>query len=751
MRQTDPFQIHPLRSNKNPFALALIVACGISPLAGLGQQSADPEKPPSNGARPIVVLPEVVSTSQREAQIARKNATLQKIVVSEEEVERYGDATVGDVLRRLPGMTFTGPAGVTKDIRMRGLDKGYTQFLINGEPVPGAAQERQMQVDRLPADMIERIEIIRNPTAEYDASGIGGTINIVLKNRIENMTRLRASYGKNGNLDVGDVIGQWSRRYDNLDVVLGLSHTVGAEDVVEDKDTFNAGGALTQREHKPKPTRKAETLFTPRLTWRSGEDRLTLESFLSVGTEKKRETSQLFNAGGALTKGTTNAEDKTDQVARVAGRYEGKQDWGEWYAKVGIQQGKSDKDKFAIEASAAGVLAKRTQEDEGIQENQGYAGTGMTLPFGPHLVKAGIERRDLKYQKNKSTAEAGNPSNPLTPKAPGPNDIYDIREAKSVAYLQDEWRVADAHWLTPGIRYERTERDATDRAGVTRSGTHSSPNPSLHYRWAATRDVNLRASVAQTLKLPKFDDVNPLVTLATGAGAGTSSNPDKAGNADLKPERATGVELGVEQFFWSNRGIVGFNLYNRRVKDFIQKASLQEGVRFVERPFNAGDAHFWGVELDWRVPLLHAGPHELTLTGSHAELRGEVSNPRTGQRDAVKDLPPRLTNLGLDWRHVPSKWSAGFAFNYSPAFATDSLNPDGKREVKRRNAQALLDFYVGKVFSSTTELRLIAKNILSMRKNEATTKYKVDGSFETAEAKVERSKPTIFVTFESRF
>lgn len=84
----------------------------------------------------------------------RRTNEIQTIIVNEAEVERYGDATVGDVLRRLPGMSFTGPAGVAKDVRVRGLDKGYTQFLINGEPVPGIAQDRQMQVDRLPADMI---------------------------------------------------------------------------------------------------------------------------------------------------------------------------------------------------------------------------------------------------------------------------------------------------------------------------------------------------------------------------------------------------------------------------------------------------------------------------------------------------------------------------------------------------------------------------------------------------------------------
>lgn len=693
----------------------------------------------------------VTATTQRDAQIERKNASLQKIVISEEEIERYGDATVGDVLRRLPGMSFTGPAGVTKDIRMRGLDKGYTQFLINGEPVAGAAQERQMQVDRLPADMIERIEVIRNPTAEYDAGGIGGTINIVLKSRAEDLTRLRAAYGKNGSLDVGDVIAQWSRHFDNLDVVLALSHTMGAEDVVENKNILNVSGIVTGREHKPHPVKKSETLLSPRLTWAFGENRLTFEPFVSLGTEDKRETSDVRNAAGALTKGTTNAEDKTDQIARIASRYDGKASWGTWTAKLGIQQGKSDKDKLATEANGMGVLSKRSQEFENIQEDQAYVGAGLALPLGTHLVKAGVERRDVDYEKRKTAFEASSATAPLKGKAPGANDIYTIKEFKTAAYLQDEWHIAEVQWLTPGVRYERNERDATDRNGVTRSATQSSPNPSLHYRWAVASNTNFRASVARTLKLPKFDDVNPLVTLATGTGAGTITSPDKGGNANLQPEHATGIELGVEQFITGNRGAVGFNLYNREVKDFIQKTTRQEGSRFVERPTNVGDARFWGAELDWRVPVFHTGAQELTLTGSHAELRGEVSNAKTGGKDGVKDLPPRVSNLGLDWRHLPSQWSAGFAVNYAPSFATDSINADGVRELKSRNAATLLDLYITKVFSTKAELRLIAKNVLAVQKEEATTKYNANGSFNTAEAKIESSKPTIFITFESRF
>ncbi|MDP2371522.1 TonB-dependent receptor plug domain-containing protein [Rhodoferax sp.] len=730
-----------------PIAIAVLAALGGTGAA----QGAEPTPLALSQTERALSGITVTADGHHEPQLERKNSGHQKIVVGEEEVERYGDATVGDVLRRLPGMTFTGPAGTPKDVRMRGLDKGYTLFLINGEPVSGAAQERQMQVDRLPADMIERIEIVRNPMAEHDTGGIGGTVNIVLKQRAENLTRLRAAYGKNGHLDVGDAIGQWSRRFDQLDVVLALSHTVGAEDIVEDKKTLNVSGNVTQREHKPKPVKKSETLLTPRLAWTVGQHRLILEPFLSVGSEAKRESSELRNAAATVIKRLTNTEDKTDQLARVAGRYESTSSWGTWHGKLALQQGKSGKDKSASESTSAGVVNKRTEELENIQEDQAFAGAGAALALGKHVVKLGAEWRETRYDKRKTTLEAGNASAPLLAKAPGANDIYHIDETKSTVYFQDEWHVADAHWLTPGLRYEHTRRVATDRNAASRFGSQASPNPSLHYRWAASKDTNLRASVARTLKLPKFDDLNPLVSLASGAGAGGATNPDKGGNANLRPERAAGVEIGVEQFFWGNRGVVGLNVYHRSVDDFVQKATRLEGSRYIERPENAASARFWGAELDWRLPLLRKGAHELTITGSHAQMRGDVRNAKTGRSGDIKDLAPQLSNIGVDWRHLPSKWSAGFAVNYVPGFSTDGLNADGAREVKTRNSSALLDLYLTKVFSAKAELRLVAKNVLSVQKVESTTKYQANGSFSAAEAKTETSAPTVFLTFESRF
>ena len=59
---------------------------------------------------------------------------------------------------------------------MRGLGSGYTQILLDGERVQGG-----LSLDSIDPDQVERIEILRAPTAETGAQAIAGTINIVTR------------------------------------------------------------------------------------------------------------------------------------------------------------------------------------------------------------------------------------------------------------------------------------------------------------------------------------------------------------------------------------------------------------------------------------------------------------------------------------------------------------------------------------------------------------------------------------------
>src|SRR3546814_2464462 len=67
----------------------------------------------------------------------------------------------------------------------RGLGGGYTQVRINGKKGPGAGDDRSFWVDRIPAEMVDRIEILRSNSANRSGDAVAGAINIILRDAYE--------------------------------------------------------------------------------------------------------------------------------------------------------------------------------------------------------------------------------------------------------------------------------------------------------------------------------------------------------------------------------------------------------------------------------------------------------------------------------------------------------------------------------------------------------------------------------------
>ena len=121
---------HPLR----------LSAClsGLLAVGSLQAQTA-PAAPPAPAASAAAgVTPQRVEiTGGRSSdEEARRRSTAAKIVIGREEIDKFGDTTVGEVLRRLPGVTTPGAPGRGGPPRLRGLGSGYTQLLIDGQRIP---------------------------------------------------------------------------------------------------------------------------------------------------------------------------------------------------------------------------------------------------------------------------------------------------------------------------------------------------------------------------------------------------------------------------------------------------------------------------------------------------------------------------------------------------------------------------------------------------------------------------------------
>ncbi len=98
--------------------------------------------------------------------------------------QRFEPVSVGEMLKRVPGVTFTSDVLEYDQVQFRGLPAGFTQVLINGRRVPGGEADGSFFVDRIPAELVERIEIVRSPRADQPSTGVAGTLNVVTKEAV---------------------------------------------------------------------------------------------------------------------------------------------------------------------------------------------------------------------------------------------------------------------------------------------------------------------------------------------------------------------------------------------------------------------------------------------------------------------------------------------------------------------------------------------------------------------------------------
>lgn len=136
-------------------------------------------------------LDEVTVTGRRETVAA---ALDRKVFSLDDNLSQAGGSAL-EAMRNLPGVTVD-PEG---RIILRGSDR--VSVLIDGKPSSLTGFGNQKGLDNLPAANIERIEIINNPSAKYDARGLAGIINIIYKqDRQDGWNGEAALYGGLGEL-----------------------------------------------------------------------------------------------------------------------------------------------------------------------------------------------------------------------------------------------------------------------------------------------------------------------------------------------------------------------------------------------------------------------------------------------------------------------------------------------------------------------------------------------------------------------
>ena len=104
-------------------------------------------------------------------------------IVSADQVGKFPDSNIGDALKRISGINVQYDQGEARFGQVRGTSADLSSVTINGNRVPSAEGDtRNVQLDLIPADMVQTIEVNKVITPDMDADAIGGSINLVTKN-----------------------------------------------------------------------------------------------------------------------------------------------------------------------------------------------------------------------------------------------------------------------------------------------------------------------------------------------------------------------------------------------------------------------------------------------------------------------------------------------------------------------------------------------------------------------------------------
>lgn len=545
----------------------------------------------------------------------RSDAAEPILVYDEEYFQRFEPLSAGDALKRVPGVTFLSDVIESDGARLRGLDPGYTQILINGERVPGGQSDRSFFLDRIPAELIEQVEIVRSSSARRTGDAVAGSLNIKLRDGFsldggyvrvgalrfdDGEVKPNAGFYYGGALAGGRVLiganvqgrynpkektslrfgdspennpnfatEEFDNREDQSDIRDGTDYAFNASWGIENESTeFEILGNFVR---------------TDRI-----EDERSFEYNDETAINGPVRTT-LFAPGNLLTD-NANVTDIRTETYSLIGKLDHEWGLGETKLRVGYANFDDFQDEFEYEVDFdrgtprfTGDLAVLDIQDTEFfvnLEHEFELSDNLEFAVGGFLQN---KDRDSLLQEVRSRFNlpvnvregydqfTRNPGEFAPRTFPAFDEIFsNIQEDRRDLYALIEGEF-DKLTFEVGIRWESTSteifgRDPNNLTGTTVSNDYDEflPSASLKYEIG---DGRITLSGARTLRRPNFDFIAP-IELETEFG-----DNDFRGNPLLAPETAWGGDLGYEHKIGKN-GVIGVNVFYRDVSNLTELATV---------------------------------------------------------------------------------------------------------------------------------------------------------------------------------
>lgn len=499
-------------------------------------------------------------------------------------------ASALEVLNNVPSVNVN----IEGQISLRG--SSGVQILINGKPSV-LASDGGGALGSITADMIERIEVITNPSAKYDAEGTSGILNIVLKK--SEKRGLNGSITLNTGIPNNHSIGlSLNRRTEKFNLFSQVGY--GKRTFPRKNESSNLNKTRKETLFNMGKREKNEKFFNLVL----GTDYhindlnvLTLSGHYAIEDENenanlnyrfKNENNTVFEQWNR-SEITTATNPKWEYELQYKKDFKDNEDRALLFSVMGNSFSKDQKSTYQ-NTTSLGSRANSLQETKNnFGENEYTFKLDYTHPFAEkYTIETGVQYVINNVENDYAIS---NFVNNIWVADPQLTNIFQFNQKVlgaygTFAYEGDKWGIKG------GLRLEDTNVD-TKLINTNQNNTHKYTNlfPSAHTSYKVNDYLSLQAGYSKRIYRPRMWSLNPFLSVRDNFNRST-------GNPNLQPEFTDSFE--ITSIYKFGRGSLNFGIYQRRTEDVIERiVDFDDATNIsLSKPENIGINNATGLELN---------------------------------------------------------------------------------------------------------------------------------------------------------
>jgi hypothetical protein len=469
---------------------------------------------------------------------------------------RGGNAS--DVLGNVPSVQVD----VEGTVSLRGNEN--VTILIDGRPSALVGMNGADALRQIPAEAIEKVEVITSPSARYDAEGTAGILNIIL--RKNKLTGFNGSFQLDLGIParVGNAFnGNWRTKKWNLFTNTGFRYNETPGNAFSNSNFLS----VTAQNAKVIESRNFGRLSRSSFTSFGAEYYLTKNSsiignmIINGGNDDDVNTNNIdrFNAQGSITEATFRTENESENEQRIqytldyVNNFEGKG------RKLSINTQYSTETEDIINNiteinTQSNILNDLEQVVEDQNEKRFLIQTDYVHPIGENIQYEFGYRgnyRDIFNSFYLAERQDFLNNGPLVPDT-GLNNSFNYKEFVNAAYFQYGQKFNKISLLA-GLRYEYTSLEIVQQTATTINEiTYGNLFPTLNLGFEFKDGENITLGYNRRIRRPRGRNLNPFPSRS-------SESNIYSGNVDLNPVITDALDIGYLKRW--NKFTLGTSLY----------------------------------------------------------------------------------------------------------------------------------------------------------------------------------------------